>query len=156
MSKRLLWKLFSRARCRTKTTPGSSEEMRKTARHYMTVRQDPAYSQMTDPFKDSSVPWWPCWPADPHWPSACWGSSWQNAVLFLCAWPASHGQMSQCPGFSTSQTAPGKQCSEQTKPKGVSQLLWKGGWRRGVLEDFHLLYSHLLMYFSCEHGVCIR
>lgn len=54
---------------------------------------------------------------DPDWPSACWGSSWHNAVPFLCASPASHGQMSPCPGFSTSQTAPGQQCSEQTKQK---------------------------------------
>lgn len=54
---------------------------------------------------------------DPGWPSACWGSSWHNAVPFLCASPASHGQMSPCPGFSTSQTAPGQQCSEQTKQK---------------------------------------
>lgn len=57
--------------------------------------------------------------SDPHWPSACWGSSWHNAVPFLCASPASHGQMSLCPGFSTSQTAPGKQCSEHNKQKGL-------------------------------------
>lgn len=62
--------------------------------------------------------------SDPDWPSACWGSSWRNAVPSLCASQASHGQTSPCPGFSTSQTAPGKQCSAHTKQNKIKMGRW--------------------------------
>lgn len=62
--------------------------------------------------------------SDPDWPSACWGSSWRNAVPSPCASQASHGQTSLCPGFSTSQTAPGKQCSAHTTQNKIKRFVF--------------------------------
>lgn len=54
--------------------------------------------------------------------------------------------MSPCPGFSTSQTAPGKQCSEQTKQKRLADFC-----ENGIFRVMLLVASFYFQLLVCSH-----